>query len=461
MADTVDNKVFDWMDRLDPEKLKGLNVIEPFDAEGLEDEAWVRIKKRTFAQLDYPEEGQENRMTETDIPVKRVARRLPSKRWFAAACAAFVLCTALITSSKDVRAELRKVLQFIPGFGYVEQIDDSVQMAYVLQKPVETEGKNGKVTVDGVLIQGGKGQINLSGNQVSAASIETIILSTKKGQYEFKRSYASWGNGGPWQAGYSYEGSIVLNGLSNSMIQLGETVIGPLNLTQAKTADDLLGLGSSDLQNGIRITGVVTPLNGNSRKVNLVTQLPGKQIVDSFGKEPISDGQQLQIMDSKGKTLEVLKDTGFSKPRELIFEDPTGGVENYQLTIPYIRIIDQSIPHQKVTLPVPLEGSKDIHVTLNIGGLPLDFTRVERINQKSVRFDVNVHFDATQMKSLQSYKLFTKDAIGLPYTTKMNESTRAIEMEWLDILPGQKEISFYIGDPQIVIKGPWILRNLK
>jgi hypothetical protein len=166
-------------------------------------------------------------------------------------------------------------------------------------------------------------------------------------------------------------------------------------------------------------------------------------------------------MDGKGKTLEILKDIGFAKPHEILFEDPTGGGGNYQLTIPSIRIIDRAVPHQKVTLPIPVEGSQDIHVTIHIDGLPLDFIRVERINEKSVRFEVNVHFDTTQLKTLQSYRLFTKDGMSFSYSSQMNENTRAIIMEWLDITPGQKEISFYVGEPQIVIKGPWVLQNLQ
>jgi hypothetical protein len=462
MADTVDKKVFDWMDQLEPEELIGLDQIEPFEVETPEDAVWVRIKQRTLAQLNHHEEGKEKRVTDPALPVKKFIFRFPFTRWIAAACAAVVLCAAVISSSQDVRAELRKMLQFIPGFGYVEQIDDSVPQAYVLPKPVEIEGEYGKVTVDAVLIQGGRGQIALSGSRVSAASIKTIIFSIEQRQYEFKQGSASWGNGGPWQAGFYNEGNIPLSGLGNAMIRFGDMVIGPLHLTQAKQADDLLGLGSSDLQNGIRITGVVTTLDENRSKVNLLTQLPGEQMVDSFGKEPITAGQQLRMVDGRGNTVEILKDNGFAKPSELLFEAPTGEAEHYQLTIPAIRIKDWAMPHQKVTLPIPVEGSLDIHVTLNIGGLPLDFTRVERINEKSVRFEVDVHFDATQLKTLQSYRLFTKDdATGMSYTTKMNENTKAIEMEWLDIIPGQKEISFYVGEPQMVIKGPWVLRNLQ
>jgi hypothetical protein len=459
MADIEDKKVFEWIDQLDPDDLKGLEELEPFAGEGPDAAAWFRIKHRTFAQMGFGKEGNRNVVIEPTLPLRKIALRAP-KRWLAAVCAAVVLSTVVITFSPNVRAELKKVLQFIPGFGYVQQYSDPAQKAYVLQKPVETQGENGKVTVDGVLIQGARGQIALSGDQVSATTFKSVILDTDLGQFEFKQSTASWGNGGPWQAGYYYEGSIPFNGLGNATLRLGNTVIGPLHLTQAKTADDLLGLGPSDFNNGIRITGVVTPLDGNHRKVNLLTQLTGQQIVDSFGKEPITVGRQLQLTDGKGNTLEIIKDSGFAKPRELLFDDPTGGEEYYQLMIPSIRIVDPEVPHEKVTLPVPVEGIQDIHVTLNISGFPIDFTRVERVNEKSVRVEVNTHFDATQPKTLQNYRLFNKDGIGMSYSSKVNESSRAIELEWLEVKPGQKEISFYIGEPQIVVKGPWILRGL-
>jgi hypothetical protein len=54
-----------------------------------------------------------------------------------------------------------------------------------------------------------------------------------------------------------------------------------------------------------------------------------------------------------------------------------------------------------------------------------------------------------------------KDGVGMSYSSKLNERTLAVETEWLSVEPGQKEISFYIGEPQIVVKGPWILSDLR
>lgn len=461
MAEIEEKKVFEWMDQQDPSDFEGLDKIEPFVCEeGADDAAWLRIKHRTFDQLGLSEVGNRKVVIKPIMHVKKVTYRVNVKRWVVAVCAAVVLGTTVLSFSPDVRADVKKLLQFIPGFGYVQQNSDPSQRAYVLQKPVETQGENGKVTVDGLLIQGTSGQIAVSGDKVSAANVKSIILDTEQGQIEFKQSFASWGNGGPWQAEYYYEGSKLISGIENVTLRFGNTVIGPLHLTQAKTADDLMGFGSSDLQNGIRITGIVTPLDENRRKVNLLTQLEGHQIIDSFSKEPITGQQQLQLMDDEGRRLEIIKDSGFVKPREILFDDPTGGKESYQLVIPSIRIVNSEVSHEKVTLPIPGEGTQDIHVTLNIDGYSVDFTRVERVNEKSVRIEVNTHFDPTQARTLQNYKIFTKDGIGMSYSSKMNEGTRAVEMEWLDVKPGENEVTFYIGEPQIVVKGPWILRGL-
>ncbi len=48
----------------------------------------------------------------------------------------------------------------------------------------------------------------------------------------------------------------------------------------------------------------------------------------------------------------------------------------------------------------------------------------------------------------------------MSYSSKLNEKTRTVESEWLSVDPGQKDITFYIGEPQIVVKGPWILNDL-
>ncbi|MDF2720635.1 MAG: hypothetical protein K0Q59_310 [Paenibacillus sp.] len=453
MDRTDDKQLLAWMDKLDPKQLQGLEGIAPSAEESVDEAALQRIKRRTFAQLGL-ELGEEAIASQPKTYTKALRRR-----WLAAACAAVILGSALVSFSPDVRARLKEALQFIPGFGVVQQIENAEQTAYVLSKPLEFTGENGTVTIEGMLIQGTGGQIVLSGNKIAAAAIKSLALVTGQGQLEFKQSYSTWGSGGPWQAAYYYTGNIAYEGLETVSVQFGNTTIDELHLTRAKTADDLAGFGSSDIQNGIRITGIVTPLDGSSRKVNLLAQLTGKQKVDSYGKQPIAEGLQLQLMDKEGHAMPIKPDSGFIKPYELLFDDPAGA-DGYTLVIPAIRMIDYGAKHVKVTLPVPEAGEKAINVSSQIAGFPIHFTQVERLNDESLRVEVDTHFDPNQPQTLQSYRIFTKYGIGMSYSTQMNEQTWAVETEWLTVKPGQKSITFYIGDPQIVVKGTWILNDL-
>lgn len=459
MAQREDKDIFAWMDRIHHKELNGVEEIELHEEEEVDEAAWQRIKQRTLDQLDHDEK--------TAKPLKKAKPRGRTIRrnWLVAASAIVMMITAFISVSPDARAELKKVLQFIPGFGIVQPNEGSEQGTYVLPKPIDSFGDYGKITVTGVLIQSSIAHISLGGDHLSATKVKSLTLETKQGQIEFKRSSASWGGNGPWLADFYYEGSIPYNGLDDGidvMLKYGRTTIGPLHLTKAETADDIAGFGSSDSKNGIQITGVVTPLDGNTLKVNLLTSLSGDQRVDSFGKKAIAEGLKLQLKDNQGHVISIEEDTGFIKPRELVFDAPAGSDE-FQLVIPAIRIIDPGAKRTKVTLPVPEEGSRDINITSEIAGFPVAFTRVEREGDNLLRIEVDTHFDYAQPRTLQSYRTYTKKwgSMPMPDSWKVNERTNAVETVWLRIKPGKKEITFYIGEPQIVVNGPWVLEGLK
>jgi len=451
MGQTEDKDIFDWIDQLDPKDLHSVEEIDLSEDEKADGAVWQRIKRRTFSRLGIDEEA-------SGALKEAVPSWKASRKWLAAACAAIILGTAFISFSSDARAKLKEVLQFIPGFGIVQE-NENQEQTYVLPKPVSLILENDKITVEGMLIQPSGGQISLTGINVSSVDVKSLILATEQGKFEFKKSQASWGSSGHWEAGYYYEGSIPYEGLDNAILQFGNSTV-QLHLTKATTAEDLSDFGSSDSQNGIQITGVVTYLDGTSRKVNLITQLPGRQTVNSYGKAPIVDGLQLELTDDQGRQIKIEKDVGFVKPGELLFDDSNGS-EQYRLGIPSILIFDAGAEHVKVTLPVPEEGAIDITVSSQIAGFAINFTRVERVHADSVYIEVDTRFDAEQPKTLQTYHLFTKKGSRMSYTSKLNENTGAIVGEWLSVEPGQKEITFYIGEPRYVVKGPWILDDLR
>ncbi|RTE03522.1 hypothetical protein [Paenibacillus whitsoniae] len=450
-----DKEIMAWLEKLAPEELNRLQGVDLPESDPIDETVLQRIKKRTLARVELEAQGAQKVR-------KRAARKRLRLKWAAALCLAVIVGGMLIVSSPEARAQLKKALQYIPGFGYVKQIDDVEQSAYVMDKPFKLHSEeHGNMTVDGILLQMTGGQVLLSGEQASAVIVKTLILVIDQVNYEFKQSHASWAGGGVWQAEYYYEGSIPYKGQDKVWIKFGQTSSELLPLTKAMTASDLAGFGSSDSQSGIQITAVVTPLDGNSSKINLLTQLPEGQNVDSYGKQPIEAGLELQLTDGQGRPITVKPDSGFVKSSELLFEN-TNGTKDHQLIIPAISIKDAGAKHVKVILPVPEEGAQDIHVTSQIAGFPVDFTRIERVDAKSVRVDVDTHYNSAEQKSLQSYRLFEKKnfGFGMSYSWKINETTLAIETMSLNVEPGQKEVTFYLGEPYIVVRGPWVLSGL-
>lgn len=452
MAQREDKEIFDWVDRLNPKVMDGVEEIAPYEDEKVDEATWHRIRKRTFARLEAGLEDGEKK--------PKLSRKTIYRRWLVAASAVIIVVTAFVSVSPDARAEIKKMLQFIPGFGFVQPDVDSDQVAYILPKPLESNGEYGKITVEGMLIQSSGGQIFLEGDNLSGTSVDNLTLVTEQGEFAFKRGHSSWGEGGPWLANFYYEGEIPSGGLEHATLKFGNITISTLHLERAENADDLADFGSSDSRNDIRITGVVTPLDGSHRKVNLLTLLPEGQKVDSFGKQPIAEGLDLQLSGDGASELSINQDIGFIKAQELLFDDPTGS-EFYQLIIPAIRIVDSGAKKVKVTLPVPEEGTREVTVTSRLADFPVEFTKIERVSSELVRIDVNTHFDVNQERTLQNYRLFKKDGGFMSYSSKLNDGTNAVEAEWLSVEPGQKEITFYMGEPQIVVKGPWILNDLR
>ncbi|GBG10444.1 hypothetical protein PAT3040_05177 [Paenibacillus agaridevorans] len=451
MTQKDEKEIFAWMDH---QELDDVGEIELCQEEAADAAAWERIRKRTFSQLGMEIVG-EKRLTEAK------SRRNPGRRrWIAAVCAILILGTAFISLSPGALAEMQKVLQFIPGFGFVQPSEDSEHIAYVLPKPIDSIGEYGRITVEGVLIEPSVSQISLGGNHASATEVKNLVLMTEQGEYEFKRGSAAWGGNGPWQATYYYEGNIPDNGLGIVSIRFGNTLIGSIPLSKAATAEELEGFGSSDSKNGITVTGILTPLDGGTTKINLLTQLSGRQKVDSYGKSSIAEGLQLKLTDDQGRELELKEEKGFIKPGELLFDDSIGS-KYYQVVIPAIRVIDPDAKPVKVTLPVPKEGKKEINVASQIMGFTIDFRSIERVDSESVRVEVDTHFDPEQPRTLQHYRLYGKRGqSAMSYSSELNEVTGAIT-EWLTVKPGQKEITFYIGEPQFVVKGSWVLSDMR
>ncbi|WP_243014219.1 hypothetical protein, partial [Brevibacillus borstelensis] len=418
----------------------------------LDNAALDRIKTRTWHELGIHPHAQSS-----DSVQKKPAtpRRRYHKRAFAAAIL-LVLLGAAIGLSEEVRAELKKILQFLPGFGTVSE--GNGHPVYVLEKPVSAEARGSEWKVDGIMIGEQEASIRLRGTGGHAP--DKITLSTgqsDKERYEFKHgTFTSSSNG--WKASYTYRGAIPFSGHEAVFVELPVAVIGPLPLVLAKQAGNLDGLGPTAAKNGVTITAVTTPMAQKRIRVNLLSILPDGLELDSFGIDPLNKSEEtrLKLTNERGGNLEIQKDSIFANQNEFFFTGSPQDLERYRLSIPYIRVADKHAPQQQVTVPVPLqEGSANIDQTVLLAGFPVDFTKVERVDSETVRVHVNVRFDSGLAKTLQSFKVYTQNADRMSYMWKAAEDTGAIEYLELEVQPGMEELTFSIGEPRYLLKGPW------
>ncbi|CAG7651579.1 hypothetical protein PAESOLCIP111_06344 [Paenibacillus solanacearum] len=386
---------------------------------------------------------------------KPTRKRLPPwrKKALIAASALILVVAAVIGSSADVRADIKKALRFIPGFGYVQE-EDRAQPMFVLPKPAVKQVEDGELRIDAILVEASRTLVQVSGKGRAEAPNELAFVTADGKTYPFKRAMLA--TSGEWQGMYYYEGTIPVTAETDIILKLGRTNIGPLRLTEPKTGDELQDLGMAATTNGIKVAAVVTPLTGDKMKVNLLSQLPQGMKLESYGLQPINSAIRTVLLDETGEAVTIPEDSGFVKKAEFDFEDGSGGKSRYTLSIPYLRVVHTEAPFQTVTLPVPAAGeSQDLNISVTVAGFPVQLYRIERADAKNVRIFADVHFDADAPATLQDFRVDMIDPHRQSYSWKVTDDTRAMDRMQLEILPEMKQLTFKIGEPWILFKGPW------
>ncbi|USG66403.1 hypothetical protein NDK47_03605 [Brevibacillus ruminantium] len=443
IEDKDDKDVFDLIDRVQQEDWLNLRDVPELVSQAspcLDDKTLDRIKSRTWRELGVQPVSQ-----------RRTGRR--HNKWAVSAAILLVLLTAAIGMSEEVRAELKRVLQFLPGFGAVSE--EAEHPLYVLEKPVVQEVNGTTWKVEGILLQEKEAWIKLSGT--GGTPPDKVTLTTdppQKEQYDFQRGTSTSSTKG-WKAWYDYQGNIPLSEKEAVHLHLPSAVIGPLPLALAKQADDLHGLGPTAEANGVTITAVVTPMEQDRLWVNLLSLLPDELQADSYGVYPINKDIKLSLTDEKGHAIQIETEEPFVNEKEFYFTRPASAADDYLLSISHIRVVNRHAPFEKVSLPLPEQGAVEIDRTVALDGLPVHFFKVERISPESVRVYMNTHFDSTQPKTLQSFRVDMLDPERMSYMWKVNEETEAIEFIELEVRPEMKKLTFSIGEPMFLIKGPW------
>lgn len=453
MAANHEKSMFELIDRLNADEVES-ELAEAFDINGQptsEEEAAsiARIKARTLARLQQEE---------ANPPSVRKPRRKRKRIAFAAAAAAALLAAVGIGSIPDVQAELRKVLRFLPGFGMVQEGDPDMP-TYVLEKPYVQAIGQGELTVDGIVLQPGSATITLR----SAGVPEVKQFEAEIGGRTYTFNSGMLASSGDWYGSYSSSEGIRLSADDAITLHIHGTAIGPLTLVPPKTADDLDRLGSSDIQQEVKVTAFPTRLDDGTIRVQMISTLQEPVLtVDSYGVSPLVAGNGLHVEDVNGAKMELVDPSGtLSYSSDFRFrESPADVDQTYTVVVPYIEVSDREAVSGEVEIPLPeIGGSQTIDVATEIRGFPVRFTRIERTGDTTVDVDVDVQFDPAKPQSLQYFWI---RYAGSPHkdsfsSTNVDETSRVVKTLHLDTKPGQSSLRFSLTEPHFVIKGPWRL----
>ena len=87
--------------------------------------------------------------------------------------------------------------------------------------------------------------------------------------------------------------------------------------------------------------------------------------------------------------------------------------------------------------------------TVTLGGFPIRFTKVERINAQTIRLDLDIHANLTEGKALHLVD------VGVSSEEKVDIKTEALQWLEVNIQPHQRFIALHLTRPEVYIRGPW------
>ncbi|UJF31487.1 hypothetical protein [Paenibacillus hexagrammi] len=444
-------ELFDQLDaeRADRELLESLEdksqLLSVGDAASI-----LRIKARTLSRVQ---------LEKVDMSLSPAVHS-PRRRRIAvvASLAAALLIAVGAGSTPSVEAELKKVLQFLPGFGTVQEGDLS-QLTFVLEKPYVQEIGGGKLTIDGIALQSKLATITLRG--VQTAEVKEFKAEINGRTYTFTSSMRS-SSSGDWYGDYISASGTNVPVADEISLYINGTTIGPLKLVPPKTAADLEHLGSSAVQQDVKVTAFPTRLEEGVVRVQLISKLPQPSlIVHSYGVSPNVTDTGLYVEDANETKAELIKPEPLTYPSDFQFyEIPNSGLLQYTVVVPYIEVSDREAISKEVSIPLPDVGDeRTIDVPAEVSGFPVHFTRMKRTGETTVELDVDVQFDLSKPRTLLYFMIrYLGSNVNNSFSWEnVNKSNTVMKTLHLETMPGQTSLRFSLAEPHFLIKGPWKL----
>lgn len=488
------DKIFlDILENFNEDELKSLiNDLNTDKSYEVPNESLNKIKEKTF-----------DKITKNDTSPENFIKKKPKKNFLSlkkkAAIAATICFLLIIPFSNKAIANIKKVLQYIPGVNQVLESEPTSNV-YILENKIKVSTKNGYVELLSVLIDTDKKVIQLSargeeknGNDSPNMDVESFTPAIKLNNGKtIKLNNGSTGFGGGdgsmhWQADFSSDNKDIKNisYADGEKIEVELTppynkkINIPIILKKAKDYNNYKEIGPTCNTNGISITAIPKWEN-NKLKVNLLTPSNNESSVQEYGKNPnYTDknysykgvlNKTIMLTDAEGKSYKISAPENYSPPlSEFYFDVSKNNNTSYKLNIPYVRIKhDVSVKHsfnvpkllEKVTFDNEIITLKDKY--------KIKILSLERPAEDQLLIKVDTGYSEDKLDSIFNVDLGTKKLIGnsddynswcIDYS-KDNKSNVIGSLEsWCIKLnhPNSSKLDLYIESFYTIKKGPWII----
>ncbi|PYI50536.1 hypothetical protein [Paenibacillus flagellatus] len=429
-----------------------------------DEETIARIRARTFAKLGLPDTAATHSASPGSpgrgAPIQPAAdrpRRPGRRRAVPAAALVVCLLSGWLAASPEGRAQVSKLLQFVPGFGTV-QSDERNTVLFVLPSPVFDGEGSRSVEIRGISIGDRLSSIALTGT--GGAPVRSLELVNEAGtRYSFQASTTVTSE--QWTAGYYRYGPIEVTERMSVSFDGAATGI-PVTLTPTTEAGRIEELGDTREKNGVVLTAVTTA-RGAKTNVTLVPQLPASSRIEAYGFGAHDGLRPPRLTDDTGKEVPIKRDETFPNANEFWFSPPSPSPKSigYTLAIPEISVVRRAEKPIKVTVPIPQTGALAVNERIDLLGFPVDVLRAERLADapESVRIDLDPLYDETAPESLRLFfPDFSVEGRGGGSSAKVDDTSRAIRHMTLEAPAGAKTVTFYVSEVHTVVRGPWEFR---
>jgi hypothetical protein len=453
-----DKRIFAWVDQLELEAdKKGLEATEP-PTEVLDAETMARIKARTLSKIGLRvTDRQQQPPAQTEV--SKYPKR--SQAAIAASLLLLALCGALIIGSEGVRAQVRKALQFIPGYASVTETSDEESVRYVLPSSFDIPKDHGTLQVRGISIGNKQSFMDVAGtNTTMSTKDEMVLLNNKGNSYTFRQRFSSY-SGLEWTGELYFQGKIEVTPEMKIAMNGDIDHAVSLNLEPPHQGNQIQDLGLTVEKNGISLTAITVDEADGRTKVSLIPQHKSGIRIDAFGITPYSYNTKASLMKDDHSDIPFEQDLSFPNPNVFYYKKDLLGASVSHLMIPALSGTHKLTEPIKITVPVPKEGSITVNGRYTIAGYPVDLLKVERLaptNQESIpiRLTWDVHYDDTKNTSLlQFHPDFSREFKSGGSSWKVNDTTRALEEMEISADPEKDIYTFYVSEIYILFRGPW------